>query len=169
MVLTLLVGFVVHLEAAWTAGNLSTDRTFFSVVIMPCRFIGPVFTLLTDGPHTFETQIVPKSRSNAIVTFKFLMSGPETRSIKVFAECSSGSLISLGQGGTDFVINNDVKFSSLYISKCLEVLPFVQEANSTFEYFKVVFEGTASGIEPIQIKDITFRPADVVGSSACSK
>ena len=130
--------------------------------------VGPVFTLEGTVTDTFETPVMPRSSTNAILTFDYHLPGSQSRTLKVFAKCdaTSSSLINIGQGGAEFTLSVS---SSDFDSQCLKLQYFIQEAGCSSNFFKVVFEGTASGTDPIHVRDIKFRPYDVVGSPACRK
>ena len=138
--------------------------------------IGPEF-FLTGHPddETFETTIVPKSHSTAVLTFKYSMDGPETQTLDVSVKCTSTTQqAAIGSGRTLFALSSPTSPTLGFVSKCLALLDFIREDEKetpayTCDYFKVIFKGHADGANEITVKDITFRPDDAVGTDACGK
>ena len=138
--------------------------------------IGPEF-ILTDDPddETFETIIVPKSHTNAVLTFKYDMDGPGIQTLDVSVKCTSAPRqAAIGSGRTPFALSSATSPTPGFVSKCLALLDFIREDEKeipryTCDYFKVIFKGHAAGTNLITVKDITFRPDDAVGTDACGK
>jgi hypothetical protein len=117
---------------------------------------------------TFETPYVSRSSDNAILTFEYDLIGGQSPTLKVFAHCDGSSTpIDLGQGGTEFLLEEPV---SEYTSQCLAVQYFIQEANTSCDLFKIVFEGSSTpSAEPsVNVQNIKFRSSDVVGQATAN-
>ena len=127
----------------------------------------------TDVPLEYPP-LTPTEDSQTFLTFKYRMPGvPDVRTLKVFARCADtiGSpLIDVGQGGNTHLIASDVSAATDYVSQCVEIVPFVQEADFNCDNFRVVFKGTTiTSAVPILVKDVEFKPCSAAGSADCRK
>ena len=118
--------------------------------------------------------LIPTATSQTFLTFKYIMpGGTDARTLKVFARCADtgGSpLIYVGQGGSIHSIANDGTADTVYVSQCVEIVPFVLEADLNCDNFRVVFQGTTiTSTDPIRVKDVAFKPCSAAGSADCRK
>ena len=117
--------------------------------------------------------LIPTATSQTFLTFKYIMpGGTDARTLKVFARCAdpgSSGLINVGQGGNTHLIANDGTADTDYVSQCVEILPFVLEADVNCDNFRVVFRGTTITATEIRVKDVAFKPCSAAGSADCRK